>query len=54
MEGTRGYCAKQNKSVREKQLHNLTHVWNLRNKTKDHMRLGWEIKYDKIREGDKP
>ena len=31
--GTRGYYAKQNKSVRERQIpHDFTHTWNLRNK----------------------
>ena len=33
MDGTRVYYAKQNKSVREKQISNdFTHLWNLRNK----------------------
>ena len=34
MKGSRGYYAKQNKSDRERQiLHDLTYVWNLRDKT---------------------
>ena len=34
MNGSRGYYAKQNKSDRERQiLHDLTYVWNLRDKT---------------------
>ena len=32
--GTRGCYAKRNKSIRERQLSfDLTHMWNLRNKT---------------------
>ena len=35
--GTGGYYAKWNKSIREKQLpDDLTHMWNLRNKTEEH------------------
>ena len=38
MDGTRGYYAKRNKSIREGQLsYDLTDKWNLRNKTEDHM-----------------
>ena len=34
MDKTRGYYAKGNKSIRERQLsYELTHMWNLRNKT---------------------
>ena len=37
MDETRGYCAKQNKSTRERSLsYDFTHVWNLRNKTEEH------------------
>ena len=37
VDGTRVYYAKQNKSVRERQIsHDFTHVWNLRNKTDEH------------------
>ena len=37
VDGTRAYYAKQNKSIRERQLsYDLTHMWNLRNKTEDH------------------
>ena len=35
MDGSRGYYTKENKSDRERQiLHDLTYVWNLKNKTK--------------------
>ena len=34
MDGARGYYAKQNKLVGERQiLYDLTHMWNLRNET---------------------
>ena len=34
MDGAREYNAKQNKSVRERQIpYDFTHLWNLRNKT---------------------
>ena len=34
MDGAREYNAKQNKSVRERQMpYHFTHMWNLRNKT---------------------
>ena len=34
MVGTRGYYAKRNKSVRERQIpYDFTHMWNLKNKT---------------------
>ena len=34
MDGTRGYYAKQNNSVRERQIpYDFTHMWKLRNKT---------------------
>ena len=37
MDGTRLYYAKRNKSVRKRQIsYDLTHMWNLRNKTYDH------------------
>ena len=55
MDGTRGYCAKWNKLIRERQLsYDLTYMWNLRNKTEDHRGREEKIKQDKIREGDKP
>ena len=42
-----------NKSIRQRQLsYELTHIWNLRNKTED----SWgrkKIKQDEIREGNK-
>ena len=41
MEGARVYYAKQNKSVRERQiLYDFTHMWNLGNKTGEHMGSG--------------
>ena len=34
VDGARAYYAKQNKSVRERQiLYDFTHMWDLRNKT---------------------
>ena len=37
MDGVRVYYAKQNKSVRERQISSdFTHIWNLRNKTDEH------------------
>ena len=52
MDGTREYCANQNKSIREIQLsYDLTYMWSLRNKTGP---WGREEKIKmKIREGDK-
>ena len=36
MDGIREYYAKQNKSVRERQMpYNFSHMWNLRNKTNE-------------------
>ena len=36
MDGTREYNAKQNKSIRERQIpYCFTHTWNLRNKTNE-------------------
>ena len=41
MDGTRLYYAKQNKSIRERQIPcNFTHMWNLRNETDKHMGRG--------------
>ena len=38
---SRLYYAKQNKSVREKQIpYDFTHMWNLRNTTDEHMGRG--------------
>ena len=55
MDGTRGYYARWNKSIRERQLsYDLTHMWNLRNETEDHRRREEKKKQDEIREGDKP
>ena len=51
----RGYYVKPNKSIRDRQLsYDLTHMWNLRNKTVDYRGREEKIKQDKIREGDKP
>ena len=37
MVGARVYYAKQNKSLRERQMpHHFTYVWNLRNKIDEH------------------
>ena len=33
----RVYYAKQNKSVKKRQIPYLTHIWNLRNKTDEHI-----------------
>ena len=38
----------------EKELYDLTHMWNLRNKTEDHREQVGKIKQGKVREGDKP
>ena len=55
VDGTTGYYAKRNKSVRERQLsHDLTDMWNLRNKTEDHREEREKMKQDETREGDKP
>ena len=53
--GTRGYYAKINRSITERQLpYDLTDVWKLRNKTEDHRGREEKIKKDKIRGGEKP
>ena len=53
--GTRGYYAKWNKSIRERQLsYNLTDMRNLRNKTEDHRGREGKMKQDETREGDNP
>ena len=37
MDGTGGYYARGNKSVRERQMpYDFTHTWNLRNETDEH------------------
>ena len=55
MDGTRGYYAEQNKSIRERQIpYDFTHTWNLRNKTEEYRGREGKIKQDEIREGDKP
>ena len=53
IEGTRGYCAKRNKSVRERQLsYDLTNIQNLIKK--DHKGREGKTKQDEIIEGHKP
>ena len=43
--GTRDYYAKRNKSVRERLLsHDITHMWNLRNKTNEYRGREGKIK----------
>ena len=55
MDRTRGYYAKRNKSVRERQLsYGFTNMWNLRNKAEDHRGREGKIKQDEIRDRDKP
>ena len=55
MNGTRGYYAKLNKSIRERQLsYDFTHMCNLRNKKGVIGEGGKNKKQDKIKEGDKP
>ena len=48
MDGLECIMLKQNKSVRERQIYDFTHVWNLRNKTDEHTGGG------KNKEGNKP
>ena len=51
----RGYYAKRNKSIGERQLsYDLTDMWNLRNKAEDHRGREGKMKQDVTREGDKP
>ena len=48
MDRTREYYAEQNKSIRKRQLsYDLTHMWNLRNKTEDHRGRDRKTKQDK-------
>ena len=55
MAGTRGYCAKRSKSIRERQLSfDLTYMWNLRNKPEEHRGREEKMKQDETRGGDKP
>ena len=45
MNGTRVYYAKQNKSIKERQIpYDFTHMWNFRNKTDEHSRREGKIK----------
>ena len=51
MDGARVYCAKQNKSIRETQIpYDLTHMWDLRNKTGEPMGGGKERERERERE----
>ena len=54
MDGTTGYYAKLNKSIRERLLYDLTYLWNSRNKAEDQRGREEEMKQDETREGDKP
>ena len=55
MDGTRGYYAELNKSIRERQIsYDLTDKKKLRNKTEDHRGREGKMKQDETREGDKP
>ena len=55
MDGTGGYNAKCNKSIRERQLsYEFSHMWNLRNNTEDHRGREEKMKQDETGEGDKP
>ena len=54
MDAIRGYYAKENKSIRERQSYDLTHTWQLKNRTEGHSGKEEKIKENKIREGDKP
>ena len=48
VDGTREYNAKENKSVRERQIpYDFTHMWNLRNKIDEHMVGGREREWNK-------
>ena len=50
VDGTKGY-AKRNKLIKERQLsYDLTHVWNLRNKTEDYRGREEKIKTKSERE----
>ena len=47
MDGTERYYAKQNKSVRERQIHDFTHMWNLRDSTDEHKGREGRIKTER-------
>ena len=50
MDGARVYCAKHNKSFRERQIpYDFIHMWNLRNKTDEHR----ETKTERERERER-
>ena len=44
VDGTRVYYAKRNKSVRERQIYDFTHRWNLRTTTDEHRRREGKIR----------
>ena len=53
MDQPRGYNAKQNKPVRERQIpYDFTLVWNLRNKAEDCRGREEKVKQDETREGE--
>ena len=55
VDGTRGYYAEWNNSIRERQLsYDFIRMWNLRNRKEDHRGREGKIKQDEIREGDQP
>ena len=56
MDGTGGYYAEQNESVRERQLSDgFTHMQNIKkNSAEDHKGKMGKLNGKKIREGDKP
>ena len=55
MDGTGGYYAEQNKSIRERQLsYGFTHMWNIRNSAEYHRERDGKMEWEEIREGDKP
>ena len=47
MDGTGGYYAKWNKSIREKQIYDFTHMWNLRNSTNEHRGRKGKVKTER-------
>ena len=44
VEGARMYYAKWNMSIRERQIYDFTHMWNLRNKMYEHRGREGKIK----------
>ena len=55
MDVTRGYYAKRNKPIKERQLsYDLTDMQNLRNKAEGRKGREEKMKQEETREGDKP